>query len=108
MAARQAVYTVDEANALIPRVRAILLQLAVEQRRLAAAATEMTEAREGIRGLLGLLEQDGIVLRDAEMGLIDFPAERDGEAVWLCWRLSDPRVAHWHGTNEGYASRRPW
>jgi hypothetical protein len=28
--------------------------------------------------------------------------------VWLCWRLSDPEVAWWHGTDEGYASRKPW
>ena len=131
MAARQVIYTIDEANALVPRVRAVLLQLAVEQQRLDAAheemhrqldaaedaedtaaasrrEAEMTEAREGIRGLLGLLEADGIQLRDAEMGLVDFPGERDGKPIWLCWRLSDARVAHWHGTNEGYASRRPW
>lgn len=131
MAPEHTLYTLDEANALVPRVRAILLQLAVEQQRLDAAhaemhrqldastdpgadpaaarrEAEMTEAREGIRGLLGLLEADGILLRDPEMGLVDFPAERDGTPVWLCWRLSDPRVAHWHGTNEGYTSRRPW
>ena len=49
-----------------------------------------------------------IQLRDLEMGLVDFPAERDGQRVWLCWRLSDPRVAFWHPTDEGYATRRPW
>jgi hypothetical protein len=130
--ARHAIYTIDEANALVPRVRAVLLQLAVEQQRLDAAhaemhrqldatmtdpgseeaasrrEAEMTAAREGIRALLNLLEADGIELRDAEMGLVDFPGERDGDPVWLCWRLSDARVAHWHGTNEGYASRKPW
>lgn len=131
MAARQPIYTIEEANALLPQVRAILLQLAIEQRRLEAAhaemhrglaangdpaaraaaargETEMTGAREGIRGLLGLLERDGVQLRDAEMGLVDFPARRDGQLVWLCWRLSDPSVAHWHGTDEGYVSRRLW
>jgi len=124
-------YTIDEANALIPEVRAVLLQLAVEQRRLDASHAEMHRAlegngdpesvaiagrqeaevadlREGMRTLLVHLSEMAIEVRDLEMGLVDFPGERDGERVWLCWRLADPRVAFWHRTDEGYASRRPW
>jgi hypothetical protein len=124
-------YTIDEANALVPEVRAVLLQIAVEQRRLADVHEEMhrslegdgdpasmeragrheaamTEIAEGIRTLEGHLAGLGIQLRDLEMGLVDFPAERDGRRVWLCWRLSDPHVAFWHGTDEGYATRKPW
>ncbi len=124
-------YTIEEANALIPQVRAVLLQLAVEQRRLDASHAEMhrqldsngdpasaaaavrqeaevAEIREGMRTLLVHLADMGIELRDVEMGLLDFPGERDGAPVWLCWRLADPRVAFWHGTDEGYASRKPW
>ena len=124
-------YSIDEANALVPQVRAVLLQIAVEQRRLAHAheemhrrlegdgdpvaleqaghhEAEMNEIAEGIRTLQAHLDGLGIQLRDLEMGLVDFPAERDGRRVWLCWRLSDPRVAFWHPTDEGYATRRPW
>lgn len=124
-------YSIDEANALIPQVRAVLLQLAVEQRRLDASHAEMhrqldangdpgsavangrreaevSEIREGMRTLLVHLSEMGVELRDLEMGLVDFPAERDGAPVWLCWRLADPRVAFWHRTDEGYATRRPW
>jgi hypothetical protein len=125
------IYTIDEANALIPQVRAVLLQLAVEQRRLDASHAEMhrqleangdpgsaaaagrqeaevADIREGMRTLLLHLSEMGVELRDLEMGLIDFPGERDGAAVWLCWRLADASVAFWHPTDEGYASRRPW
>lgn len=124
-------YTIEEANDLIPQVRAVLLQLAVEQRRLdashaemhrqldangdpqaAAAAvrqeSEVSDIREGMRTLLAHLGEMGIELRDVEMGLVDFPGERAGQRIWLCWRLADPRVAFWHGTDEGYASRQPW
>lgn len=124
-------YTIDEANALVPQVRAMLLQLAVEQGRLdvshadmhrqldangdpaAAIAAgrreaEVAEIREGMRNLLTLLGDLGVELRDIEMGLVDFPGERDGMTVWLCWRLADPEVAFWHRTDEGYATRRPW
>jgi hypothetical protein len=124
-------YTIEEANALVPEVRAVLLQLAVEQRRLDAAHAEMhrrlaadgdpdaaadatrseaqvAEIGEGMRSLTAHLEELGIQLRDAEMGLVDFPGERDGRPVWLCWRLADASVAFWHGTDEGFATRRPW
>jgi len=124
-------YTIDEANALVPQVRAVLLQLAVEQRRLDAShaemhrqldangdpaaaeaagrrETEVGEIREGMRTLLLHLGELGVELRDIEMGLVDFPGEREGQAVWLCWRLADPRVAFWHRTDEGYSTRRPW
>ena len=124
-------YTVEEANALVPEVRAVLLQLAVEQRRLDAAHAEMhrrlasdgdpdaaaeasrseaqvAEIGEGMKSLVSHLEELGVQLRDPEMGLVDFPGERDGKLVWLCWRLADPEVAFWHGTDEGFATRRPW
>jgi hypothetical protein len=131
MAKPDPTYTIEEANALVPAVRAVLLQMAVQQQRLAQVheemhrrlegngdpasleqagrhEAEMAEIAEGIRTLQAHLESLGIQLRDPEMGLVDFPAERDGRRVWLCWRLADPRVAHWHGTDEGYATRRPW
>jgi hypothetical protein len=131
MAPPHRIYTVDEANALVPEVRAILLQMGFEEGRVervheelhrrlegngdpASRAVadrleaEMTEISEGIRTLFAHLRERGIMVRDLEMGLVDFPAEREGRRVWLCWRLADPTVAYWHGTDEGYASRRPW
>jgi hypothetical protein len=131
MAAPRRSYTIEEANALVPQVRAILLQLAVEQHRMEKAHAgmhrhlagngdpsssqeasrleqEAADIGEGMRHLAGMLAEMGIQLRDAEMGLVDFPGERDGKAVWLCWQLADPEVAFWHGTDEGYATRKPW
>ena len=131
MAGSERLYSIDEANALMPEVRAVLLQLALEHHRLARAheemhrrlegngdpaaleeagrhEAEMAQIREGIRTLEAHLSGLGVQLRDLEMGLVDFPALREGRRVWLCWRLSDPRVEHWHGTDEGYATRRPW
>lgn len=98
--ATQRTYTVDEARAALPEVRATLLQLAVERRR-----PDPTD--EVLRALLGHLESLGIVVRDLEEGLVDFPTIRDGQPAWLCWKLSDPDLAWWHSTSEGFASRRP-
>jgi hypothetical protein len=131
MAAADPRYEFDEARALIPRLRSTLIAIAIEERRLAAAhgalhahlrgngaaghATEtgrlereVTRIREGIRGLLAEFDALGVVVRDLEMGLLDIPGERNGERVWLCWRLSDPELAWWHTPHEGYTSRRPW
>lgn len=49
----------------------------------------------------------GITLRDIEGGLIDFPALASGRQVWLCWRLGESEVAHWHELDTGFGGRRP-
>jgi hypothetical protein len=93
-------YSVEEARALIPIVRSALLQLAVERRRPEPAV-------EVMRALFEHLESLGIVVRDLDEGLVDFPSLRDGERAWLCWKLSDGDLGYWHTTREGFASRRP-
>jgi len=124
------IYSVDQARALVPKLRAILLQLAVQKRRHEGAHArlhallgsngaprrasevqrreqEIRDIGEGMQSLLGHLAELGVQVRDLEMGLVDLPGERDGRPVWLCWRLSDPELAFWHATDEGYATRRP-
>jgi hypothetical protein len=98
--ADEVTYTVDEARALVPVARAALLQLAVERRSPEPSAQVM-------RALLEHLESLGIVVRDLDSGLIDFPTIRDGQRAWLCWRLSDGDLGYWHSTREGFASRQP-
>jgi hypothetical protein len=49
----------------------------------------------------------GVVVKDLDAGLVDFPAERDGRAVFLCWQLGEDEVAFWHGVEEGFAGRKP-
>jgi hypothetical protein len=53
------------------------------------------------------LEALEIVVRDLERGLIDFPAMRDGDEVYLCWLVGEPEVGFWHGLEAGFAGRRP-
>lgn len=68
------------------------------------AADQLTaRIREGIQELQAL----GCVVKDLDMGLVDFPASRNGVEVYLCHRLGEDRIAFWHGTDEGYASRKP-
>jgi len=57
----------------------------------------------------GELEAVDIVLRDIDRGLIDFPALRDGEEVYLCWLIDDEdSIGFWHAPEAGFSGRRPW
>jgi hypothetical protein len=69
-------------------------------RPIAAAALALLTAAEQLQAM-------DIVLRDADRGLVDFPAIRDGEEVYLCWQADEPRVAFWHEPDAGFAGRRP-
>jgi hypothetical protein len=75
---------------------------------------ELRRLRLRMRGIVDQMQADvawlderEIVLRDIATGLLDFPALAAGRPVWLCWCLGEDRVAFWHGTDEGYAGRRP-
>jgi len=100
----QGLYTVEQARATLPQVRSTLLQVALERHRTDAAPADRHAI---VEALLDHLTSLGIVIRDLDSGLVDFPTMRDGEPAWLCWRLDDPDIAFWHSTREGYASRQP-
>jgi len=53
------------------------------------------------------LERLGVLVKDLDHGLVDFPALHEGEEVLLCWQVGEDEVAHWHGVEEGFAGRKP-
>ncbi len=68
---------------------------------------QVGEAFRDVRRLLVDLQATGIVLRDLDRGLVDFPALRDGREVYLCWELGEDRVAYWHEIEGGFTGRQP-
>jgi hypothetical protein len=113
-------WTVEEANEALPMVRSTLQRL----QQLVAAARRQQEAtaerRQGnghaqapaagaeLRAAVEQLTAAGIVLRDLDAGLVDFPARLpDGRGYLLCWMLDEPEVAWWHWPDTGFAGRRP-
>jgi hypothetical protein len=48
-----------------------------------------------------------VVVKDLDLGLLDFPARREGEEVELCWHVGEEGVEYWHRVGEGYAGRKP-
>jgi hypothetical protein len=72
-----------------------------------AAQRELAASIEQLRAALETLDHLGIRVKDPGRGLIDFPSDRNGEVVELCWLDGEPAVAHWHRVGEGFAGRRP-
>ena len=53
------------------------------------------------------LQRLGLLVKDLDRGLVDFPALHNGEEVLLCWQVGEDEVAYWHGVDEGFAGRKP-
>lgn len=72
-----------------------------------AAQTELGSLADVALACVDKLEELGVVLKDLDLGLLDFPSEREGEEVLLCWHVGEDAVTSWHGLEEGYAGRKP-
>lgn len=59
-----------------------------------------------LQSALSKIEEAGVVVKDLHIGLVDFPTMFRGEEVYLCWRMDEDDIEHWHGVHEGFAGRR--
>ncbi len=118
-------FTVDEANASLAWIVKRIEEIRDARDRLAEPdahealaeaapangggepARVVGEAFRDVRRLLVELQATGVVLRDLDRGLVDFPAVMDGREVYLCWRLGEDEVTHWHDLDSGFGGRRP-
>jgi hypothetical protein len=118
-------FTLDEASALLPRLRPLLERLQEAQRSLSdkgllerlrsaaagngggAAARAVMETGDEFGRISAEIEALGVVVRDPATGLVDFPAERDGEPIYLCWRVEEDSIGHWHDRDAGFMGRQP-
>jgi hypothetical protein len=62
---------------------------------------------ESLRSALDRISSTGCVVKDLEIGLLDFPALINNEEVYLCWRLGEERIRFWHRQDEGFTARKP-
>ena len=66
-----------------------------------------TELKAELVRIINRIESYGCLIKDFDLGLLDFPAMRAGRPVFLCWKTGEPAVTHWHGTDESYRQRKP-
>jgi hypothetical protein len=122
-------FTLEEANALLPRLRQVLEELRGALSELERATAEAGEqqwrargnghrlvddvlprlrsARQAVAQQMRRVQELGCELKDPRSGLVDFPARRGGELVYLCWRLDESEVSFWHPLDTGFAGRQP-
>lgn len=119
-------FTLEEATALLPRLNSLLDDLVLLRDAILARRPEIRAALEKsvtnggnrpaglavadwarFERILGELRGLGVLLKDLDMGLLDFPSIRDGREVYLCWRKGEERIAYWHEVDTGYAGRIP-
>ena len=68
---------------------------------------ELRQAADDLTAALDVFAGHGVQVKDPDTGLIDFPAEIDGEPALLCWRVGEERIEFWHTLDGGFAGRRP-
>jgi hypothetical protein len=126
-------FSPEEANELLPQVRALVEGMVRAREKLAQAEQahgtvgravagngggldpqEVHDTREAVEDLsaqvaraVAALSELGVIVKDAERGLVDFPSRRGEEIVLLCWQLGEERVAYWHSVEDGFAGRQP-
>ncbi len=129
-------FTVDEANALLPRLTEIFRRMDPKLARLREIedlvedaeaywhskgegmppgelaayqghVAQATEARAAVDVDLREIQSLGCELKDVQQGLVDFPAHVEGSIAYLCWQRGEGAVANWHPLEAGFAGRRP-
>jgi hypothetical protein len=124
-------FTLEEARSTLPLVRVLLLEARAQKRRiddlrleLAESAAkslgngrvshaseskrqELDELVQTLEATVQRVEATGCLVKDVEAGLADWPCIREGREVYLCWKLGEPDILHWHETQAGAAGRQP-
>ena len=125
-------FTLEEANALLPRLRDLLFQIQeskanndrleeqaeeyaqhvssnghVVEKKLNEARQELAKAAAEVNSLIEKVNDLGCEVKDIDEGLVDFRSEREGRDVYLCWKLGEPEIRWWHELETGFAGRVP-
>lgn len=125
-------YTRAEAEAMLPRLEGMLRELQLLRDELANQEEQYTALRTRVLNnghntqgtaqrikmaiatmtaqitqRIHTIDELGVILKDLEAGLVDFPAHRNGREVYLCWRLGEDHIRWWHEVDSGFAGRQP-
>jgi hypothetical protein len=127
-------FTLDEAQSLLPVLES-LLRAAIDGKKLmeevegemqalshriflnggthvdvvavARRKAERAKAEQRAKDALAEIDSIGVQVKDLDIGLLDFPCDVEGRIVLLCWKMGEHSITHWHGTEEGFAGRKP-
>jgi hypothetical protein len=127
-------FKLDEAEELLPLIASSLEEACKRKQKVESLTKDLTEASARVMMLGGSrppyatlakkkaerdqsaaeleeaiakIQETGCVVKDLDLGLVDFLSLRGGEEVYLCWKLGEERIGYWHGIHEGFAGRKP-
>lgn len=119
-------FTPEEANSLLPELRPYVDEMIagrneilrlrpslepVLEKAVQNGANQRTdealEAFNQVKAAIETIQQYGVLVKDVNSGLLDFPAQLEGQVVFLCWQHGEPAVNHWHNLDDGFAGRQP-
>lgn len=72
-----------------------------------ARKSEREKVMQSVRDSLAEIDAIGVQVKDLDIGLLDFPCQVGEQTILLCWKLGEKSITHWHGTEEGFAGRKP-
>lgn len=128
------IFTLSEAQTLLPVAEALLLKAQAAGKRAAEIEHELQElsqqifllggmhvnvlaiarrraehdkATQEVQDTLSELDSIGVQVKDLDNGLLDFPSVLDGKSILLCWKLGEKEIAYWHSPEDGFAGRKP-
>ncbi len=119
-------FSLEEASGLLPTLAKIFEEVQTIQEELEARGSELAEVLDSaksngggkkadyhfaqnqkIQRLLDQVEKKGVLVKDLERGLVDFPHLRGGQEVFLCWMIGEKQIGFWHDLESGFAGRQP-
>jgi hypothetical protein len=126
MSSHKRFFTVEEADALVPRLSIVVEEMGALKMEIVSQIPELEPvlSRAKVNGgykngtnyvvkltkfydYLNSISEMGCVLKDVDLGLVDFPSIRDGREVYLCWKLGEDKVRFWHELDTGFNGRKP-
>jgi hypothetical protein len=120
-------YTPQTANKALPEVKRMFANIVAQKNRVVALNEELQitiesggqferffkkkqELNTAVSNLYKAIEQlegTGVMIKDVDQGLLDFPSKRFDEEVWLCWKAGEDEIKFWHAKDEGFMGRKP-
>jgi len=119
-------FTLEQANQLLQTLRPLVDQLIATRDQIVTIRPELNSGVQKALGngaskatgdlpklfrkierLINEVHSYGVLLKDVDQGLLDFPSELEGRVVFLCWRHGEPSVSHWHDLDAGFGGRKP-
>ena len=67
---------------------------------------ERDRCGQKLKAAIEEIQEHGCVIKDLDIGLVDFPTLFRGREVYLCWKMGERGIGHWHGVDEGFAGRK--